>query len=94
MGELHNKRHQPQPSFLIAAGTPGHSCPGRQDHHYFCLEILASVKIPSSIIFSFTHLWFGFTLYIIGRGSGDAPQDNLKTAGQGAFLSSLSWQGI
>uniref|UniRef100_A0ABM5G868 Auxilin isoform X6 n=1 Tax=Pogona vitticeps TaxID=103695 RepID=A0ABM5G868_9SAUR len=54
-------------------------------------ENFTTKDINPSILFS-SHQEQQDTIALAGRDSGDAPQDNLKTAGQGAFLSSLSWQ--
>nr|XP_020661738.1 putative tyrosine-protein phosphatase auxilin isoform X4 [Pogona vitticeps] len=54
-------------------------------------ENFTTKDINPSILFS-SHQEQQDTVALAGRDSGDAPQDNLKTAGQGAFLSSLSWQ--
>ncbi|XP_060087945.1 putative tyrosine-protein phosphatase auxilin isoform X4 [Heteronotia binoei] len=54
-------------------------------------ENFTTKDINPSILFS-SHQEQQDTLVMAGRSPGDASQDNLKTAGQGAFLSSLSWQ--
>ncbi|XP_061489326.1 putative tyrosine-protein phosphatase auxilin isoform X2 [Rhineura floridana] len=54
-------------------------------------ENFTTKDINPSILFS-SHQEHQDTLALAGRGSVDASQDNLKNAGQGAFLSSLSWQ--
>uniref|UniRef100_A0A8D2LGJ9 DnaJ heat shock protein family (Hsp40) member C6 n=1 Tax=Varanus komodoensis TaxID=61221 RepID=A0A8D2LGJ9_VARKO len=54
-------------------------------------ENFTTKDINPSILFS-SHQEHHDTLALAGKSSVDAPQDNLKNAGQGAFLSSLSWQ--
>lgn len=54
-------------------------------------ENFTTKDINPSILFS-SHQEHQDTLAMAGRTPGDASQDNLKTAGQGAFLSTLSWQ--
>ncbi|XP_048352564.1 putative tyrosine-protein phosphatase auxilin isoform X1 [Sphaerodactylus townsendi] len=54
-------------------------------------ENFTTKDINPSILFS-SHQEHQDTLAMAGRGAGEASHDNLKTAGQGAFLSSLSWQ--
>ncbi|XP_053248095.1 putative tyrosine-protein phosphatase auxilin isoform X3 [Podarcis raffonei] len=54
-------------------------------------ENFTTKDINPSILFS-SHQEHQDTLALAGRGPVDAPQDNLKNVGQGAFLSSLSWQ--
>ncbi|XP_008107515.2 putative tyrosine-protein phosphatase auxilin isoform X1 [Anolis carolinensis] len=54
-------------------------------------ENFTTKDINPSILFS-SHQEHQDALAMAGRGSIDVPQDNLKNAGQGAFLSSLSWQ--
>ncbi|XP_075792287.1 auxilin isoform X2 [Pelodiscus sinensis] len=54
-------------------------------------ENFTTKDINASILFS-SHQEHQDALALAGRGPVDAPQDNLKNVGQGAFLSSLSWQ--
>ncbi|XP_032074769.1 putative tyrosine-protein phosphatase auxilin [Thamnophis elegans] len=54
-------------------------------------ENFTTKDINPSILFS-SHQEHQDTLALAGRSSVDAVQDNLKNVGQGAFLSSLSWQ--
>ncbi|XP_026511719.1 putative tyrosine-protein phosphatase auxilin [Terrapene carolina triunguis] len=54
-------------------------------------ENFTTKDINASILFS-SHQEHQDALALAGRSSVDAPQDNIKNVGQGAFLSSLSWQ--
>uniref|UniRef100_A0A7M4EW18 Auxilin n=1 Tax=Crocodylus porosus TaxID=8502 RepID=A0A7M4EW18_CROPO len=54
-------------------------------------ENFTTKDINPSILFS-SHQEHQDTLALAGRGPVDAPQDNIKNVGQGAFFSSLNWQ--